>query len=238
MKTERDFVKEKGTVQGMFDDIAPKYDFLNHFLSLGIDKLWRRKVRKLLVPLKPMQILDVAAGTADLSLAISRLNPVSIKGIDISEEMLKIGRIKAEKKGLSGMIELIQADAENIPFETNRFDAVTVAFGVRNFEHRSQGLAEIFRVLKKDGIFVVLEFSKPVYFPVKQVYTIYFNYILPLAGKMVSGNSMAYSYLPGTVNSFPCGRKFTEELEAAGFSDTKIYPVSFGIASIYTARKP
>ena len=236
-KINRRFEKKKDTVQGMFDDIAPKYDFLNHFLSLGIDKLWRKKVRKILEPLNPQYILDVAAGTADLSLVVSSLQPKEIKGVDISEEMLKIGRRKVGAHGLSNMIELIQADAENLPFNNNYFDAVIVAFGVRNFENRNKGLREIFRVMKSNGIFIVLEFSKPISFPVKQAYNFYFNYILPFAGKLVSGNKTAYSYLPGTVNTFPCGKDFTDELVSAGFSVPSFHPLTFGIASIYTVRK-
>ena len=231
------FEKKKDTVQGMFDAIAPRYDFLNHFLSLGIDKLWRKKVRDLLKPLKPQSILDVAAGTADLSCAVSSLRPKEIKGIDISEEMLKIGRKKVRDRGLDSMIELIQADVENLPFADNHFNAVIVAFGVRNFENRKKGLHEIFRVIKDNGVFIVLEFSKPTKFPVKQVYNIYFNHILPFAGRVISGDKSAYSYLPGTVNTFPCGKDFTDELDSAGFTDTSFSTVSFGIASIYTGRK-
>lgn len=229
--------KKKETVREMFNDIAPAYDFLNHFLSLGIDKRWRKKVKKLLEKAKPAYILDIAAGTADLCIALSPLKPVSIKGIDISAEMLHRGREKIQKRKLEGLIELIEADAEQIPFKDQEFDAAVVAFGVRNFENLQNGLNEIFRVLRFDGNLVVLEFSKPERFPVKQLYNLYFHSILPLAGRFISGNKNAYHYLPATVDSFPSGENFTKELEKAGFSDCSFQLLTYGIACVYSARK-
>jgi len=224
-------------VEQMFDNIAPKYDFLNRTLSLGIDVLWRKKAIRLLAKRNPKQILDVATGTADLALEAIKLNPGKITGIDISEGMLQHGRTKIKQRNLESKIELIKADSENLPFSTDTFDATMVSFGVRNFEHLEIGLAEILRTLKPKGIIMVLEFSKPESFPIKQVYNFYFNNILPGIGRLISKDSAAYDYLPASVDAFPHGKRFTDILEKVGYLNCKQIKLSFGIASIYLAEK-
>ncbi len=221
----------------MFDDISHKYDFLNHFLSFGIDKAWRKKLTQLLAVRKPGKVLDVATGTADLAIAISVLKPQKIVGIDISEKMLEIGRRKLVDKGLSAFITLQQGDAEKIPFSDNTFDAITVAFGVRNYENLERGLNDMRRVLRPGGAMLILEFSHPDGFPMKQLYGIYSRYCIPLIGRFVSGNSKAYSYLPESVAAFPSGKKFLEILEKSGLKNTRQVSLSMGIASIYLAEK-
>lgn len=228
---------KKEFVRTMFNDIAVRYDFLNHFLSLNIDYLWRKNVISILKPYKPKLILDVATGTADLAIQATSLHPDKIVGIDISEEMLKIGQKKIFDKNKESVIQLINADSENMPLESASFDACMVAFGVRNFENLKQGLQEMHRVLKTNGILVVLEFSKPKHFPIKQFYNFYFKRILPVLGKLISKNDNAYMYLPESVNQFPDGENFTEILAEIGFKDLKIRKQSFGIASIYTGIK-
>jgi len=229
---------KKAQVALMFNNIARKYDFLNHFLSMGIDKLWRKKAVKLLMPLKPKKVLDIATGTGDFALANLKLNPDKVIGIDISTGMLAVGREKIAKKNLQDKIELFEGDSENIQFETNSFDAITVAFGVRNFENLEKGLKEMNRVVRPGGKVIVLEFSKPKKFPVKQFYNFYFFRILPLWGRMVSKDNSAYTYLPESVNAFPDGEDFLKIYEDCGFSDTKQIKLSFGIASIYIGTKP
>ena len=221
----------------MFNDIAPSYDFLNHFFSLGIDILWRKKAISLLKTYKPKNILDVATGTADLAIEAVRLDPDQVYGIDVSERMMDLGRMKIASRNLSGKIELSHGNAEKIPFPDNTFDAVTVGFGVRNFGNIPLGLKEMKRVLKANGSLVVLDFSKPVSFPVKQLYGIYFSIIVPLIGRFISRHKSAYSYLPESVSSFPDGQAFVKLLIEAGFSDTKWIPLTFGIASIYSGKK-
>jgi len=221
----------------MFDHIAPHYDFLNHFLSLGIDRIWRRKAIRLLEPLSPTTILDLATGTGDLAIAASRLNPGKITGLDISEKMLDLGRNKIRKKKLSGLIELKKGDSEQLPFQNETYDAVMAAFGVRNFEVPQKGIDEMFRVLKPGGNVVVLEFSRPQKFPVKQLYNFYFFRILPNLGRIFSKDYSAYSYLPESVEQFPCGEAFLQMLENAGFSRLVAKPLSFGIAHIYFGVK-
>ena len=225
-------------VEEMFDNIAPKYDFLNRTLSLGIDLLWRKKAIKLLAKKNPKQILDVATGTADLALEALSLNPDKITGIDISEGMLEFGRIKIAEKNLQSKIELIKADSENLPFEANTFDATMVSFGVRNFEHLDYGLTEILRTLKSGGTLMILEFSKPEAFPVKQVYNFYSKNILPFVGKLISKDKAAYDYLPASVDAFPHGKAFLEILLKNGYKNATQVKLSFGIASIYMAEKP
>lgn len=221
----------------MFDNIAGHYDFLNHLLSLNIDRLWRRKAISLLKDHHPLTILDVATGTGDLAIEAMKLNPVKITGIDISAEMLKIGRDKIIKRKLSHVIELLQADSENLPFEAQSFDSAIVAFGVRNFENLEKGLFEIFRVIKPGGIFVVLEFSKPSAFPVKQLFQCYFRLILPFVGRLISKDRTAYSYLPESVAAFPEGKAFLQKLEEAGFKKVEYISLSFGIAALYSGIK-
>lgn len=229
---------KKDQIEEMFNNISPKYDLLNHVLSANIDKIWRRKTIKKLSSFNPSSVLDIATGTGDFAIAASILEGVKVVGIDISEGMLEVGRKKIEKKGLSGRVELIKADSENLPFKDNLFDAAIVGFGVRNFENLKKGLSEIYRVLKPGSVFYVLEFSKPKKTPVKQIYHFYFKNILPFIGRLVSRDNRAYTYLPESVNEFPDGDKFLTILAEVGFSENKCFPQTFGIASVYEARKP
>ena len=230
-------LSKKKQVGAMFDSIAPKYDFLNHFLSLGIDRRWRKKAINKLRPYSPKKILDIATGTGDLAIAALKLNPDEIVGIDISEKMLEEGKLKIRKKGLESKIKLQSGDSEAIPFPDEVFDGLTVAFGVRNFENLKLGLSEMFRVLKPGGACVILEFSRPVSFPFKQIYTFYFFKILPFIGRLVSKDSYAYTYLPDSVDAFPDGEKFLGILETIGFSNLSLIRLSFGIATIYSGVK-
>ena len=224
-------------VAEMFDNISGKYDLLNRVLSLNIDRGWRKKVISILKSHNPSTILDIATGTADLAIAEAVLNTKEIIGIDISEGMLAVGRQKVEKLKLSNKIKLITGDSQAIDFPSQSFDAVTVAFGVRNFENLDMGLSEIYRVLNKNGITVILEFSQPEKFPFKQVYNFYFKRILPLLGSMISKDARAYTYLPESVQSFPYGNDFLLRLKKAGFEKVSAIPLTFGICSIYTAEK-
>lgn len=228
---------KKQQVAKMFDNISRRYDFLNHFLSLGIDKGWRKKAIHTLKPLNPKVILDVATGTGDFALQALSLKPEKVIGVDISDGMLEMGRKKIEKLGLQHLVELKSGDSENLGFEENKFDAVTVAFGVRNFENLEKGLAEIYRVLKSEGMIVVLEFSRPKAFPFKQVYSFYFKHILPKIGRLISKDSAAYTYLPESVEAFPDGEAFQNILTKVGFKKTTCRPLTFGISTIYTGRK-
>jgi demethylmenaquinone methyltransferase / 2-methoxy-6-polyprenyl-1,4-benzoquinol methylase len=224
-------------VEDMFDSIAPRYDLLNRVLSGGIDRSWRKKAIDQLVPLQPKYILDIATGTADLAIEAMRLHPEKITGVDISNKMLEIGREKLIAKHLNHKIVLEQGDSEHLNFADNSFDAITVAFGVRNFENLETGLKEMLRVLKPGGMVVILEFSQPTNFPVKQVYHFYSKYILPTIGQLLSKERSAYEYLPESVKAFPYGLNFLEVLEKSGYRNTKYTPLTFGIASIYTAGK-
>lgn len=228
---------KKQEVAEMFDNIAPKYDFLNHLLSMGIDIGWRRKAIKILKAQKPKSILDVATGTADFAIEALDANPDEVIGVDISKDMLAVGRTKISKKGIENKVRLDYGDAENLPYETEKFDAITVAFGVRNFENLEAGLTEMNRVLKKGKTLFVIEFSKPEHFPIKQLYFFYFKAILPLIGKLVSKDARAYTYLPESVEAFPYGNEFAEILKKCGFSKVEIKPLTFGIASLYVAQK-
>lgn len=228
---------KKEQVAQMFDSISERYDFLNHMLSMNIDKGWRKKVVKIAAAENPKHILDVATGTGDLAIALTKANPEKITGIDISNGMLEVGRKKVAEKGMASTITLQQADSENLPFEDNTFDVVSVAFGVRNFENLEKGLSEIRRVLKPGGKALVLEFSQPTGFPFKQVYKFYFKNILPVLGKAISKDASAYTYLPESVNAFPHGKQFTEILQTVGFKNTRLQPVTFGVATIYEAVK-
>lgn len=221
----------------MFNKIAPKYDFLNHVLSFGIDKGWRKKAIRLLEKEKHEMILDVATGTADFAIAANALHPQKIEGIDIAEQMLKEGRMKIKKQGLEKIITLTKADSEKLPFPDNTFDAITVGFGVRNFENLDKGLREMLRVLKPGGTSLVLEFSNPSVFPVKQLYLLYFNYVLPVIGRLVSKDHAAYSYLPESVRAFPSGNGFLDVYKKAGFIQTTQLTLTFGIATIYIGKK-
>jgi demethylmenaquinone methyltransferase/2-methoxy-6-polyprenyl-1,4-benzoquinol methylase len=228
---------KKQQIEQMFDNISPKYDFLNRSLSLGIDVWWRKKMMRELKGNALNQVLDIATGTADVALATSKLKPNSIIGVDISEGMLAVGRIKVEKKGLSSLIKLQKADSENLPFSENQFDAITVAFGVRNFENLSKGLDEMCRVLKPGGKLVILEFSRPRIFPVKQLYDFYFRYFCPWWGKVVSKDNSAYKYLYDSVSAFPEGEQFLSIANQSGFKQLKAQRLTFGIVSLYTATK-
>lgn len=230
-------LSKKEQVALMFDRIAFRYDLMNRLLSFGIDVGWRKRMLKLLKPLKPQAILDVATGTADVAIQLTGLTPTHITGVDISAEMLVIGRAKVKDHHLDGIINLIQADAENLPFEDNKFDAITVAFGVRNFEHLEKGLQELHRVLKQNGMLVVLEFSKPRQFPFKQLFQFYFTNICPLLGRWITNDQMAYTYLHRSVAAFPDGQDFTDLLVKNGFTSTQCIPLTFGISSIYTGKK-
>ena len=229
---------KKQQVAEMFDNIAPKYDFLNHFLSFGIDKIWRRKAIKLLMKHSPKVILDVATGTGDFAIASLKTGAQKVVGIDISAEMLAVGKDKIEKMGLSEYISLQKGDSEELVFPDNSFDAVTVAFGIRNFENLSAGLDEINRVLKTDGVVCILEFSKPRYFPVKQVYSFYSFYILPFLGRIFSKDNSAYRYLPESVENFPDGEELLNLLKDSNFIQVRQYRQTFGVATIYIGIKP
>ena len=225
-------------IAAMFDRISPKYDHLNHLLSLNIDKVWRRMTAKAVAKCQPRTILDLATGTADLAIALAKRNPqAQIIGTDISEKMLAIGKEKVARKKLADHIELRLGDAANLPFGDNSFDAITVAFGVRNFENRERGLSEIHRVLKTDGHAFILEFSMPDKFPMKQLYILYFKHLLPIIGKHVSKDEMAYSYLPQSVESFPKPDAFLQNLNDIGLKNGSAKRLSFGIAILYEAVK-
>ena len=222
----------------MFDRISPKYDRLNHLLSFNIDKTWRKKTAKAVAKSQPKTILDLATGTADLAIALAKYNPQAhIIGVDISEKMLEIGKAKIAKQGLDNQIDLRLGDAAALPFESQFFDAVTVAFGVRNFENLQQGLSEICRVLKPNGQVYILEFSMPERFPIKQAYRLYFKQILPKIGKQVSKDDWAYSYLPESVERFPKPAAFLQTLNDNGLSEASTRSLTWGIATLYTARK-
>jgi demethylmenaquinone methyltransferase/2-methoxy-6-polyprenyl-1,4-benzoquinol methylase len=229
---------KKSQVNAMFDSIAHRYDFLNHFLSFGIDRIWRKKAIYLINHnIKPSQILDVATGTGDLAIAALKLNPVKITGIDISEKMLEIGRIKIEKMGLTDKICLFRGDSENILFGDNFFDVAMVAFGVRNFANPVIGLSEMHRVIRKGGMIMVLEFSRPSSFPFRDIYKFYFLHILPLIGRSFSKDRNAYRYLPESVMNFPDNEEFIGILAQAGFCNIRQKKLSGGVASIYTGMK-
>ncbi len=230
--------EKKHQISKMFNNISGKYDFLNHFLSAGIDRRWRKKAIAELKEIDPKIILDVATGTADLALEAERqLKPEKIIGIDIAVKMLDIGRQKISKKGLVEIITLDEGDSENLPFQDNTFDAVTVAFGVRNFANVENGLKEMIRVLKPGGKCVILEFSKPKVFPIKHLYNFYFKKILPGIGRMTSKDKKAYAYLYESVQAFPEGEDFIELLNKLGLNQTKCEALTMGICSIYSGVK-
>ncbi|MGF1532884.1 MAG: bifunctional demethylmenaquinone methyltransferase/2-methoxy-6-polyprenyl-1,4-benzoquinol methylase UbiE [Bernardetiaceae bacterium] len=229
---------KKEQVAEMFDNISHRYDFLNHFLSLGIDILWRKQAIRLLKADNPQKILDIATGTADFALEAAKgLSPKAITGVDISEGMLAVGRQKIAKKGLQSLIQLHTGDSENLQFEDNYFDALIVAFGVRNFENLELGLSEMRRVLRPGGKVVIIEFSKPRHFPFQQIYNAYFQHLLPRIGKTLSKDDSAYRYLPESVQAFPDGENFIRVLEKIGYQQAQCKPLTFGIASIYVGTK-
>ncbi|MCH2235680.1 MAG: bifunctional demethylmenaquinone methyltransferase/2-methoxy-6-polyprenyl-1,4-benzoquinol methylase UbiE [Crocinitomicaceae bacterium] len=233
----REESSKKEEVAEMFDNISKRYDFLNHFLSLGIDKGWRKKAVKIISKANPKIILDVATGTGDFAIAELKLDPEKVIGLDLSNGMLDVGREKMKKKKVDHIVDMVQGDSENLPFEDNYFDAITVGFGVRNFENLEKGLGEMFRVLKPGGIVAVLEFSKPKKFPIKQSFNFYSKFIIPTVGKTVSKDKRAYSYLPESVEAFPEGQAFLDIMTKIGYTDMKQKMVSGGIASIYYGSK-
>ncbi len=223
-------------VELMFDRISPKYDLLNRLCSLGTDQAWRRKVIRLLGKEPVDSLLDVATGTADLAI-MARRNAKQITGADISAGMLDYGRSKVSRAGLSAQIKLVQADAANLPFTDASFDAITVAFGVRNFEDLQAGIRGMVRVLKPGGRLFVLEFSKPQRFPFKQLFRFYFHRVMPLIGRLVSKDPAAYTYLPESVEVFPQGKEFAQILASSDLTEIRLYPLTFGVATLYCARK-
>ena len=231
-------LNKKEQVADMFNKIAYRYDFLNRFLSAGIDVWWRKKAISQLKHPQPKKILDVATGTGDVAILTYRLlKPEKITGIDISESMLELGRKKLEKQGLTGQIELLTGDSEAIRFADNSFDAITVAFGVRNFQNLDKGLKEMYRVLQPGGRLVVLEFSKPTRAGFKNLYTFYMNTVAPAIGKLFAKNKDAYQYLNDSVQAFPEGKPFLNIMHEAGFTQTYLKKLSFGICTVYCGSK-
>lgn len=230
-------LSKKEQVAEMFNNIAGRYDFLNHFLSMGIDKGWRKKAIAEVGKVNPTTVLDVATGTGDMAIAASKLNVKKITGLDIADQMLEVGRKKIKEQNLQQIISLQTGDSEAMPFANASYDAIMCAYGVRNFEHLEAGLKEMHRVLAPKGKVVILEFSHPSQFPVKQLYKFYFRYILPVLGKLVSKHSKAYTYLPESVMAFPEGAKFCDILTKCGFKEAKALPLTFGITTLYTAFK-
>ena len=228
---------KKEQVAHMFDNIAFRYDFLNSLLSLGIHKGWRRKCIQLIAAKKPKHILDVATGTADFAIGAMKLNPEKIIGIDISEGMMKYGRKKIEELHLEKTITLQYGDAETCDLPDNSMDAITVGFGVRNFENLEKGLANMLRMLKPGGQLCVLEFASPTKFPIKQFYKFHFKFITPTLGKLFSKDSRAYTYLPESIKVFPDNERFTAILEKVGYKNASFSSVGWGLASIYLAEK-
>ena len=229
---------KKEEVAQMFNNISANYDFLNHFLSLGIDHLWRKKAVKQLQKQQPKVILDLATGTGDFAIACLALNPEKIIGMDISSGMLEVGKQKMKKRAFDNIIDMQLGDSENMPFEDATFDAITVGFGVRNYENLEKGLSEMLRVLKPGGQAVILEFSKPKAFPVKQLFGFYSKILIPLFGKYISKDERAYTYLPESVAAFPEGTDMMNVLQKVGYHAHKQIRLSGGIASIYIGQKP
>ena len=227
---------KKEQVKLMFNKIAKRYDLLNHTLSLGMDYVWRKKAIKKITN-NPVNILDIATGTADFALSAAKHTNANITGIDISNKMIDIGNNKISKKDLKDRIHLILEDSENLSFQDSSFDAVTAGFGVRNFENLEKGLSEMYRVTKKNGIVVILEPSTPKIFPLKQIFSFYFNYLLPKIGTFFSDDASAYTYLPNSVKNFPNGKDFLEILNNIGFKKSSYHPLTFGIVSLYVAIK-
>ena len=236
VKPYNNLQSKKDQVKQMFDNISSKYDFLNQFLTLGIDNLWRKEVVKK-INNNPSEILDIATGTADIAILAAKHLNAQITGLDISNEMLKIGQKKINNQNLENRIKLVSGDAENLVFENESFDAITIGFGVRNFENLNKGLNESFRVLKKNGYLVILEPSYPTIFPLKQFFSLYFNYITPFIGNLISKDFNAYSYLAKSVKKFPSNQMFLNKLKEIGFSKCNFHSLSFGVASLYVAIK-
>lgn len=233
---ESDLTKKK-QVEQMFDNISPKYDLLNRVLSGGIDVQWRKKVIEIVQKANPQTILDIATGTGDLAIMMAKKTNARVTGLDLSAGMLEVGRGKVAAEKLSDRIEMIQGDSENLPFADHSFDCVTVSFGVRNFENLEKGLKEIHRVLKPTGTFVILEFSYPSQFPMKQLYSFYSSTLLPMIGRLVSKDQSAYTYLPESISAFPQGEEMKAILSGTNFKNPVDHRLTFGIASIYVAVK-
>lgn len=233
----KDDKSKKEEVAEMFDNISGKYDFLNHFMSLGIDHLWRKRAINILKASQPKKIIDLATGTGDFAIAALKLNPDKVVGVDISNGMLEKGREKMKKRGKEDIISMVYGDSEDLPFADNEFDALTVGFGVRNYENLEKGLAEMLRVINHGGTAVILEFSKPKNFPIKQFFGFYSKYIIPILGKTISKDNSAYEYLPESVAAFPEGQDFLDILNKVGYKNTSARIVSGGIATIYTGVK-
>ena len=228
---------KKEEVAEMFNNISKRYDFLNHFLSLGIDKIWRKKAIKKLREVKPERMLDIATGTGDFAIAALKLNPKEVIGVDISQGMLNVGIEKMKNKGYDNVIKMQLGDSENLPFETGYFDALTVGFGVRNYENLEKGLADMLRVLRPEGKAIILEFSKPKKFPIKQLFGFYSKHLIPFFGKIISKDKRAYAYLPESVAAFPEGEDFKEIMKKIGYKNVESQLVSGGIATIYSGIK-
>ncbi|MDB4059045.1 bifunctional demethylmenaquinone methyltransferase/2-methoxy-6-polyprenyl-1,4-benzoquinol methylase UbiE [bacterium] len=230
-------LSKKGQVEKMFDNISKEYDILNRVISFGIDISWRKKIVRILKSKNPSTILDVATGTGDLAIELVKTNAKKIIGLDISKGMLDVGINKINHKNLNNTIEMVIGDSENLKYDDNFFDAVTVSFGVRNFESLDSGLREIYRVLKTNGSLVILETSNPTKFPFKQFYTVYSKFILPTIGKIFSKDKLAYNYLSESSSEFPFGEKFNNILKKIGFTNVVDFPQTFGVATIYVASK-
>lgn len=228
---------KKEEVATMFNNISKRYDFLNHFLSLGIDKIWRKKAIRQLKEVAPKSVLDIATGTGDFAIAALKLNPEEIVGVDISQGMLDVGIEKMKRKGYDHIISMQLGDSEQLPFDDNRFDALTVGFGVRNYENLEKGLADMLRVLKPNGKAVILEFSKPKKFPIKQLFGFYSKRVIPFLGRTISKDKRAYAYLPESVEAFPEGQAFEEIMKSVGYKSVQSKLVSGGIATIYSGIK-
>ncbi|MCK4561697.1 MAG: bifunctional demethylmenaquinone methyltransferase/2-methoxy-6-polyprenyl-1,4-benzoquinol methylase UbiE [Flavobacteriaceae bacterium] len=228
---------KKEQVTQMFDNVSSNYDFLNRILTFGIDISWRKKVVKFVTDQNTKTVLDIATGTGDLAIMLAQANVDDVNGLDISSGMLEVGKKKVIQLNLENKIKMILGDSEKLPFENHTFDAITVGFGVRNFEDLEKGLSEIYRVLKPKGVFVVLETSQPTKFPIKQGFAFYSKYIIPTVGKMFSKDKNAYSYLPESAAAFPYGEKFNNILLKIGFKSSEVYPQTFGAATIYRAIK-
>lgn len=233
----REDQSKKEEVAEMFNNISGRYDFLNHFLSLGIDKIWRKKAVKMLREINPKRMLDLATGTGDFAIESLKLQPEEIVGIDISEGMLEVGRTKMKKRNVDHIISMRLGDSEDLPFEDGYFDAFTVGFGVRNYQNLEKGLGEMLRVLRPEGKGIILEFSKPKKFPIKQYYAFHSRYIIPFFGKRISKDEKAYAYLPESVAAFPEGKDFEAILEKVGYRNVQSKLVAGGIATIYSGIK-
>ena len=228
---------KKEQVEEMFDNIAHRYDFLNHLLSMGIDITWRKKAVKFIGTIQPKRILDVASGTGDFAFEALILKPEKVTGFDLSEGMMKYGRAKAAKLNVSDIVEFVKGDSEIMPFADNSFDAITVGFGVRNFEHLEAGLREMYRVTRPGGKVAILEASQPQNTIIRALFGLYFGKVVPIIGRLFSKDARAYSYLPESVAVFPEGFEFVKILENIGYRNIKWQPLTFGACAFYSMEK-